>query len=80
MQSEKRTNRLALCANEKCGRKDICMRFKLRGDQNDTWIEFQPVRMAGKILCRYFIHANSEDALIYKTNTYKGTPGGNYET
>lgn len=80
MMPDEQEKRLALCANEKCLRKKYCMRFRLIGDNSkDTWVEFKPVKNGDKVLCKYFIHANSEDAKNYIRAIYKNDRAGGYE-
>lgn len=73
--------RLSLCCNTKCKRKDVCMRYSLKGNATvDTWIEFQSVRRFSKTFCKYFIHRNSEQAEKYIKEAYRYIRGGTYET
>lgn len=68
----------ALCVNDRCKRAPICMRYLLIGNKDDTWIEFKPVRFNGKILCKHFIHAASEEATEYRKIRYGKTKAGQY--
>ena len=69
-------NRLALCVNEKCKRRSVCMRYLLKGDANDTWVDFKAVKFNGKLLCMYFMHVHSTESQDYIKNVYRGGPGG----
>lgn len=69
-------NKLALCSQEKCKRKKVCMRYLLLGNQDDTWIQFQPGHIKGKFYCQYFLHFNSEEAKEYIKDIYGNTFGG----
>jgi hypothetical protein len=73
-------NRLALCANDRCKSNKFCMRYKLEGNaQFDTWVEFKPVMHHRISMCKHFIHFNSENAIKYINDNYRGITGGTYE-
>ena len=76
---KEKINKLSLCENEKCHMRRSCMRYKLKGDANDTWIEFKPGKIMGKDFCRQFIHINSDDAKSYILARYEGKDGSKYE-
>lgn len=69
-------NKVALCCNDKCGRRKVCMRYTLQGNANDTWVVFKPVKFAGKIICRQFVHVDSEQAKKYILKIYGDKFGG----
>lgn len=73
-------NKLALCCNDKCGRRKVCMRYALQGNENDTWIEFKAVRFGDKLICKKFIHINSEYAHKYILKIYGDKFGGKINT
>jgi hypothetical protein len=52
------------------------MRYLLKGDANDTWVDFKAVKLNGKFLCMYFKHINSNESQDYIKDTYRGGPGG----
>jgi hypothetical protein len=71
--------KIALCSNDKCKRRKTCMRYLLKGDKDDTWIEFKSVKFNRTTICKHFIHADSEDAKQYIMQRYAKTKAGQYD-
>ncbi len=69
-------NRLALCVNDKCRQKNQCLRYRLVGNENDTWIDFKAKRINGYLFCFYFRYVYSKESKQYITETYRYQKGG----
>jgi hypothetical protein len=55
------------------------MRYKLKGNADDTWIEFKSGKIMGRDFCKQFIHYQSEEARVYILARYEGGVGGKME-